>query len=225
MMRKIEWSVADSIHTSAVAPPMIGTITFELLSLVIADGHTFERTKQVFDLVNGELVDCYVAVPTTGAAQYRITTPSGKVYIVPLSAGSEPLDLSVVLASNSSTIPADAIVQLLGGYATRAWVDEQLGNGVDLSNYATLLDLVTETTNRTNGDATLTTTLNSHQTTIGGASLGHVKNGGNVIVAPDGTMTAPNPDLSGYATTNAMQAAIRHCRPKSRRIQAVLVKK
>lgn len=26
MMRKIEWSVADSIHTSAVAPPMIGTI-------------------------------------------------------------------------------------------------------------------------------------------------------------------------------------------------------
>lgn len=49
--------------------------------------------------------------------------------------------------------------------------------------------------------------LNAHIATIGGVSLGHVKNGGNVVIEPDGTLTAPDPDLSGYATTNAMQAA------------------
>ena len=111
---------------------------------------------------------------------YEVLTPYSPPRRVVIPAGSEPFDLVHALALHSVAVAPSVLSQLLDGYLPRSELDAALAM-LDLSGMVAL-------------DVFL-----QHTASIGDAPLGHVKNGGNVIINADGTMTAPNSDLSGYA--------------------------
>lgn len=225
MMRQLIWTTKDGIDASAIAPPISGTLIVELLQTLIVDGVTYETTRQTFPIVDGVLSDCYVIVPTVGAAKYRITTPAYQSYLALIEASDQPLDVADIIARRLTALSVDVIQQLIAemhngvtdhAVLTHLGFDESGHTGfASAADIATLDDdlsalaiaLNTEASNRQSGDSANAQTLSTHTATIGGTSLGHVKNGGNVVVEADGTLTAPDPDLSSYATTSAMTAA------------------
>ncbi len=225
MMRQLIWTTKDGIDASAIAPPISGTLIVELLQTLIVDGVTYETTRQTFPIVDGVLSDCYVIVPTVGAAKYRITTPAYQSYLALIEASDQPLDVADIIARRLTALSVDVIQQLIAemhngvtdhAVLTHLGFDESGHTGfASAADIATLDDdlsalaiaLNTEASNRQSGDSANAQTLSTHTATIGGTSLGHVKNGGNVVIEADGTLTAPDPDLSSYATTSAMTAA------------------